>query len=321
MKTRLRRLRKNPVIRDLICETTLSRGDLIYPIFVVDGQGQKQKVDAMPGVYRFSVDMLDEEIKEVLAAGIGSVLLFGVPDHKDWCGSEAYNDQGVVQRAIRRIKELAPELYVIVDVCMCEYTDHGHCGILDPDGSVNNDKTLGYLSRIALSCVQAGADMVAPSDMMDGHVEAIRAVLDENGFETIPIMGYSAKYASNFYGPFRAAAGSAPSFGDRRGYQMDYRNSDEALREVEQDVEEGADIVMVKPALVCLDIIRRVRDSFSMPLAAYLVSGEYAMIRNAVDAGLMNPDAMYEAHIAIKRAGADMIITYAAKDLCGRLKP
>ena len=319
MVNRPRRLRKNSIIRDMTCETLLSKDDLIYPIFVVDGEKKKQAIKSMPGVYRFSVDMLDEEVAEAAAAGIKAVLLFGVPLHKDWCGSEAYNPHGVVQKAIQRLRQLAPSMYIISDVCMCEYTDHGHCGVLSPDGSVNNDKTLEYLSKIALTCVQAGADMVAPSNMMDGCVASIRRVLDENGYESIPIMAYSAKYASSFYGPFREAADSAPSFGDRKGYQMDFRNSDEALRETALDIEEGADIVMVKPGIMCLDIIRRVRDEFNIPLAAYMVSGEYSMITCAVSQGLLSENAMYEAHIAIKRAGAKMIVTYAAKEICKRL--
>lgn len=319
MKKRLRRLRKNPVMRDLVCETSLCKQDFIYPIFVVDGEKQIIPISTMPGVFKYSVDMLDVEIAEAVAAGISSVLLFGVPKKKDSCGSEAFNDDGVVQRAIKRIKELAPELYVIADICMCEYTDHGHCGIIEPDGAVNNDKTLDYLAKIALSCVKAGADMVAPSAMMDGQVEAIRSFLDDNGFESVPIMAYSAKYASNFYSPFRSAANSVPSFGDRKGYQMDYRNSDEALREVALDIEEGADVVMVKPAIMCLDVLQRVSSNFNMPLAAYMVSGEYSMIQNAINEGQLNEDAMYEAHIAIKRAGADMIISYAAKEMCRKL--
>lgn len=320
MKIRMRRLRKNAVLRNMVCETRLSADELIYPIFVVEGQGQKQEIKSMPGVFRYSIDMLDEEVEDIVSRGISSVLLFGIPGHKDECGSDAFDDNGIVQRAIRRIRALAPELYIIADICMCEYTDHGHCGILDPDGSVDNDKTLEYLCKISLSCVRAGADMVAPSDMMDGRVAAIRAALDAEGFEMVPIMAYSAKYASNFYGPFRHAAESAPAFGDRRGYQMDYRNAREAVREVTLDIEEGADIVMVKPAVMCLDVIRSVRESCDMPLAAYMVSGEYSMIKNAILTGLLSPDAMYEAHIAIKRAGAGMIITYAAKELCERIE-
>ena len=319
MVNRPRRLRKTEVIRDMTCETLLNKSDLIYPIFVVDGENKKQPVKSMPGVYRFSVDMLEEEVTAVTAAGIKAVLLFGVPLHKDWCGSEAYNPHGVVQKAIRRLRELAPSMYIIADVCMCEYTDHGHCGVLSQDGSVNNDKSLEYLAKIALTCVEAGADMVAPSNMMDGHVTAIRRVLDENGYESIPIMAYSAKYASNFYGPFREAAESSPASGDRKGYQMDFRNSDEALRETALDIEEGADIVMIKPALMCLDIVRRVKDEFNIPLAAYMVSGEYAMITCAISQGLLSENAMYEAHVAIKRAGAKLIVSYAAKEICKRL--
>ncbi|PKM72793.1 MAG: porphobilinogen synthase [Firmicutes bacterium HGW-Firmicutes-16] len=319
MVNRPRRLRKNSVIRDMTCETVLSKSDLIYPIFVVEGKNKRKAIKSMPGVFRFSVDMLDEEVAEAMAAGIKSVLLFGVPLHKDSCGSEAYNPDGVVPNAIRRLRELAPSMYIIADVCMCEYTDHGHCGIINPDGSVNNDKTLEYLSKIALTCVQAGADMVAPSNMMDGCVASIRRVLDENGYESTPIMAYSAKYASNFYGPFREAAESTPAFGDRKGYQMDYRNSDEALRETALDIEEGADVILVKPGVMCLDIIRRVKDEFNIPLAAYMVSGEYAMIKCAILQGLLNESAMFEAHIAIKRAGARMIVTYAAKEICGMI--
>ncbi len=303
----------------MTCETVLIKSDLIYPIFVVEGKNKRKAIKSMPGVFRFSVDMLDEEVAEAVAAGIKAVLLFGVPLHKDSCGSEAYNPDGVVQNAIRRLRELAPSMYIIADVCMCEYTDHGHCGIINPDGSVNNDKTLEYLSKIALTCVQAGADMVAPSNMMDGCVASIRRVLDENGYESTPIMAYSAKYASNFYGPFREAAESTPTFGDRKGYQMDYRNSDEALRETALDIEEGADVILVKPGIMCLDVIRRVKDEFNIPLAAYMVSGEYAMIKCSILQGLLNESAMYEAHIAIKRAGAKMIVTYAAKEICGRI--
>lgn len=319
MTDRPRRLRKNQIIRDLSSETALNKHDFIYPLFIVEGIQQKQDIWSMPGVYRWSTDRLDEEITDLRAAGVTSVLLFGIPKHKDWCGSAAYDPDGVVQQAIRRIRELAPELCIITDTCICEYTDHGHCGILDPDGIVNNDKTLDYLARIALSCVEAGADIVAPSAMMDGHVRAIRSLLDSNGYTNAAIMAYSAKYASNFYGPFRFAADSTPAFGDRRSYQMDYRNSDEALRKVALDLEEGADIVMVKPGIMCLDVLRRVKEQFNTPLAAYMVSGEYSMLRCAIDAGLLNVDAMYEAHIAMKRAGAKMLISYAAKDICREL--
>lgn len=319
MVIRPRRLRKNSAIRDLVCETALNKSDLIYPLFIVEGEKQKQPIESMPGVYRFSPDNLEQEISEITALGIKSVILFGIPEHKDWCGSEAYNPDGVVQQAIRTVRALAPEMVIITDICMCEYTDHGHCGILDEDGTVNNDETLKYLARIALSCAEAGADIVAPSDMMDGRVAAIRALLDENGYESIPVLSYAAKYASNFYGPFRYAADSKPAFGDRRSYQMDYRNGDEALREVALDLEEGADAVIVKPAIMCMDVLRRVKEEFNTPLAAYMVSGEYSMLKNAILQGLLNEDAMYEAHIALKRAGAKMIITYAAKEICERL--
>lgn len=321
MTDRLRRMRKSPIARDLICETVLNKHDFISPIFVVEGNGLKQEIPSMPGVFRYSVDMLEEEVTQVCDTGVTAVLIFGIPtfNHKDWCASAAYDPNGVVQQAILRIRQLAPELYIITDTCMCEYTDHGHCGILDADGIVDNDKTLEYISKIALSYAEAGADMVAPSDMMDGHVRAIRKLLDKHGHNKTPIMAYSAKYASNFYGPFRDAAESAPTFGDRRSYQMDYRNTDEALREVALDLQEGADIIMVKPAIFGLDILRRVKDEFNAPLAAYVVSGEYSMLKNAIDNGLLNPDAMFEAHIAVKRAGAKLLISYAAKDICREL--
>lgn len=259
--------------------------------------------------------MLEEEIKEVLALGIQSVILFGVPEVKDSCGSEAYSDTGVVQQAIRKIKSITQDIYVVTDVCMCQYTDHGHCGILTESGYVDNDATLTYLSQIALSHAKAGADMVAPSDMMDGRIAHMRETLDANGFVNVAIMAYSAKYASSFYGPFRAAAQSAPSFGDRKTYQMDMANTDEAIREVALDIEEGADIVMVKPALSYLDIIRRTKDNFDVPIAAYNVSGEYAMIKLAVKAGLLDEKAIYESVLSIKRAGANLIITYFAKEI------
>lgn len=319
MIKRPRRLRKNAVIRAMVSETSLKKSDLIYPLFITDGTDIKDAIETMPGIFRFSVDRLGEEIAQAEAAGVCSVLLFGIPQHKDECGSEGFAENGVVQRAIREIHAVSPDMYVITDVCMCEYTSHGHCGILSCDGVVDNDKTLEYLARIALSHAAAGADMIAPSDMMDGRVGYIRQELDKSGFEDIPIMAYSAKYASAFYGPFRCAADSAPSFGDRKGYQMDCRNSDEALREVELDIDEGADIVIVKPAMPCLDIIRRVKDNFNIPIAAYCVSGEYTMLKNAVNQGLLSEDAIMETHLAIKRAGAGMIITYFAKDLCGRL--
>nr|WP_307989258.1 porphobilinogen synthase [uncultured Niameybacter sp.] len=316
MIKRPRRLRTNMAIREMVRETTLERRNLIYPIFVVEGSNVKEEISSLKGIYHYSIDRLEEEVAELVSLGIGRVMLFGIPDEKDAYGKEAYSDTGIVQKAIRKVKELAPTMYVITDVCMCQYTDHGHCGILDSNGSVQNDVTLPYLARIAVSHARAGADMVAPSDMMDGRVAAIRTGLDEAGFINVPIMAYSAKYASSFYGPFRAAAHSAPAFGDRKTYQMDIANSDEALREVALDIEEGADIVMVKPALSYLDIIRRVKDEFNMPIAAYNVSGEYAMLKLAVENGLLDERAIYESVLSIKRAGADMIITYFAKELC-----
>ncbi|WP_085828941.1 porphobilinogen synthase [Clostridium massiliodielmoense] len=317
---RPRRLRSNRVIRDLVRETTLSTDDFIYPLFVVEGNNIKKEISSLKGQYQLSVDMLEGEIKELISLGIKSVILFGIPDVKDEVGCGAYDDNGIVQKATREIKSKFKDMYVITDLCMCEYTSHGHCGILDEDGYVNNDKTLKYLSKIAVSQAKAGADMIAPSDMMDGRVAAIREALDKEGFCNIPIMAYSAKYASAFYGPFRDAADSAPSFGDRKSYQMDPANVNEGLREVELDIEEGADIVMVKPALPYLDVIRKVKDNFNMSIAAYNVSGEYAMVRNAVDAGLLNESAILESLISIKRAGADIIITYFAKDAAKMLR-
>lgn len=316
MIKRPRRLRGNMAIREMVRETTLERRNLIYPIFVVEGSNVKEEISSLKGIYHYSIDRLEEEVGELVSLGINSIMLFGIPDEKDAYGKEAYSDTGIVQKAIRKVKELAPNMYVITDVCMCQYTDHGHCGILDDKGQVQNDVTLPYLARIAISHAKAGADMVAPSDMMDGRVGAIRTGLDEAGFINVPIMAYSAKYASSFYGPFRAAAHSAPAFGDRKTYQMDIANSNEALREVALDIEEGADIVMVKPALSYLDIIRRVKDKFNMPIAAYNVSGEYAMLKLAVENGLLDERAIYESVLSIKRAGADMIITYFAKELC-----
>lgn len=317
---RPRRLRKNAVIRDMVRETALSPANFIYPLFVVEGEGVKEEIPSLPGVYHYSLDKLADEAAELKEAGVPAVILFGIPGYKDETASSAYAADGIVQRAIRQLKRLAPELYIITDVCMCQYTSHGHCGILRPDGSVDNDKSLAYLAKIALSHAQAGADMVAPSDMMDGRIGAIRETLDENGLTDVAIMAYSAKYASAFYGPFRDAAGSAPAFGDRKSYQMDPANTDEALREVALDIGEGADIVMVKPALSYLDVIRRVKDTFNMPLAAYNVSGEYAMLKRAVAAGALSEEAITEALLSIRRAGADLIISYFAKDICRELK-
>ena len=322
MLRRPRRLRSTKAIRNLVRETKLQIEDLIYPLFIVDGENIKREIPSMEGVYHFSVDMLEDEIKELTELGIEHVLLFGVPDDekKDCCASEAFNPEGAVQRAIRKIKEINPEMDVICDVCMCEYTDHGHCGILTDSGYVHNDKTLNYLGKIALSYAESGADMVAPSDMMDGRIGAIRQVLDNNGFENVVIMAYSAKYASSFYGPFRDAANSAPQFGDRKTYQMDPANSNEAIVEGKLDVAEGADIIMVKPALSYLDIIQRFKDNFDLPIAAYNVSGEYSMLKLAVKQGLLNESAIYEAVMSIKRAGATIIITYFAKDIAKMLK-
>ncbi|MCX7797598.1 MAG: porphobilinogen synthase [Melioribacter sp.] len=312
---RLRRLRYNPLVRDLVRETQLSKDDLIYPLFVVPGTKVKNEVRSMPNVYQMSIDVLVEECKEVEQLGIPAVILFGIPEHKDEMGSEAYDPNGIVQRAVREIKKNTSNLLVITDVCMCEYTSHGHCGILNGE-KILNDETVELLAKEALTHAQAGADIVAPSDMMDGRVAAIRKILDENGFIEIPILSYAVKYASGYYGPFRDAAESAPAFGDRRSHQMDIANALEALREAEEDIEEGADIIMVKPAGAYLDIIWRVKEKFGMPTAAYQVSGEYAMIKAAARLGWIDEERiMLESLIAIKRAGADMILTYFAKDV------
>jgi len=312
---RMRRLRANPQIRRMVRENVLDAGDLIYPLFVVPGSGVHEEISSMPGVFHLSIDQLEAEAAELLALGIPAVILFGLPESKDEAGSGAYAEDGIVQQAIRRLKEVAPDLYVITDVCMCEYTSHGHCGALDDNGCVINDITLEMLATTALSHAEAGADMVAPSDMMDGRVAAIRAALDAEGFSDIPIMSYSAKYASGYYGPFREAADSTPAFGDRSGYQMDPANGDEAIRETELDVDEGADIVIIKPALAYMDIIRRVKDAFAMPTVAYNVSGEYAMVKAAAANGWIDEKrVVLETLIGFKRAGADLVITYHAKD-------
>jgi porphobilinogen synthase len=311
---RLRRLRHSEALRALVRETKVDVGDLVYPLFVIEGSKIKQAINSMPGQYRFSTDMLAKEVEEIARLGIPAVILFGIPQKKDKVGSSAYNPKGVIQQAIRTIKKATPDLLVITDVCLCEYTSHGHCGVV-VDGYVDNDKTLKLLAKTALSHAKAGADIVAPSDMMDGRVKAIRQELDNNGFQNIPILAYAAKYASAFYGPFREAAESAPEFGDRRSYQMDTSNWREAMREIEQDIVEGADIVMVKPALPCLDVIRKARDTFNYPLAAYNVSGEYAMVKAAAQRGWLDErGAVLEILTAIKRAGADIIITYHAKE-------
>jgi porphobilinogen synthase len=312
---RLRRLRYNPLVRDMIRETVLTKNDLIYPLFVVPGEKIKKEVKSMPGNYQMSVDTLVEECLEIEALGIPAVILFGIPEHKDEVGSGAYDPDGIVQRAVRAIKAEVKKLLVITDVCLCEYTSHGHCGVLNEE-DILNDETIELLAKEALTHAQAGADIIAPSDMMDGRVAAIRRTLDDNGFSKIPIMSYAAKYASGYYGPFRDAAESTPAFGDRRSHQMDVGNANEALREVESDIEEGADIVMVKPAGPYLDIIWRVKERFGLPTAAYQVSGEFSMIKAAGRNGWIDEErVMLESLYAIKRAGADMILTYFAKDV------
>lgn len=317
MIQRPRRLRTSPVLRKMARETRMDKSSLIYPMFVMEGTNIKEEIPTMPGQYRYSLDRLPEALEEVADAGVPSVMLFGIPDHKDACGSGAWAEDGIIQRAFRKAKETVPELYMIGDVCMCEYTSHGHCGILNGD-YVDNDKTLEYLAKIALSQVQAGADMVAPSDMMDGRVAAIRHILDENGYCTVPIMSYAAKYASGFYGPFRDAAGSAPSFGDRKSYQMDYHNRKEAMKEVYADLEEGADIIMIKPALSYLDIIRETADAIDVPVAAYSVSGEYAMIKAGGKLGYIEEEKLIcETAASIYRAGCNILLTYFAKELAG----
>lgn len=317
---RLRRLRRNEALRGLVRETTLSAQSFVFPLFVCSGAGVKDEIGAMPGNYRWSVDLLTEECKAVRAAGIPAVILFGIPEKKDAVGSGAYDPKGIVQQAVRTVKRAVPELLVICDVCLDEYTDHGHCGLIK-NGEVDNDSTLELLARVALSQAEAGADIVAPSDMMDGRVGYIRAALDNDGFQQVAILSYAAKYASAFYGPFREAAGSAPRFGDRKSYQMDAANQREALREIELDIEEGADIVMVKPALPSLDVLALARDAFDAPLAAYQVSGEFSMIAAAAANGWIDRDAvMIETLTAIKRAGADFILTYFAKDAARLLR-
>jgi porphobilinogen synthase len=311
---RPRRLRQNENFRRMVRETRLGVDNLIMPLFVVPGTRVNKPVASMPGVAQLSVDRLVEECKEIRDLGIPAIILFGIPETKDSAGSGAYTENGIVQQALRTLKKQVPNLLLITDVCLCEYTDHGHCGVV-VDGDVDNDATLDLLAKEALSHAKAGADMVAPSDMMDGRIGMIRETLDEEGFDQIPIMAYAAKFASGFYGPFREAAESAPQFGDRRSYQMDPPNAEEALREVQLDIDEGADIVMVKPALPYLDLIWRVKETFGHPLAAYNVSGEYAMIKAAAQNGWLDEErVMMEMLIAIRRAGADMILTYFAKD-------
>ncbi len=316
---RPRRLRRNENVRRLVRETHLSLDDLIYPIFVRYGEKVVEEVPSMPGVYRYSIDKAVEEIKRVRDLGIPAVILFGIPEHKDEVGSDTWSDEGIIQRTLRAIKREVPDIYVITDVCFCEYTSHGHCGVLH-DHDVDNDLTLENLKKQVVSHAENGADMVAPSGMMDGMVKAIREALDEAGFKNIPIMAYSAKFASAFYGPFRDAADSAPAFGDRRSYQMDPANSREALKEVLMDIEEGADIVMVKPALAYLDIISKIKENVLVPVCAYNVSGEYSMIKAAGKLGWIDEKrVMWETLLSIKRAGADMIITYFAKEVAEML--
>ena len=317
---RARRIRGNEIFRRMVSETTLSVNDLVYPMFSAFGRGIKKEISSMPGIYQQSIEHIVAEAQEVYNLGIPAVLLFGIPETKDAVGSDAYSDTGIIQETIRAIKREVPGLAVITDVCLCEYTDHGHCGLIK-DGDVDNDSTLELLAREALSHVRAGADMVAPSDMMDGRVAAIREELDENGFDKIPIMSYAVKYASGYYGPFREAAESTPQFGDRRSYQMDPANRLEALREAASDIDEGADIIMVKPGLPYLDILRDLRNEYNMPLAVYNVSGEYSMIKAAAAQGWIDEErVVLETMLSFKRAGADIIITYHAKDVARWLK-
>ena len=321
MSIRPRRLRKGELLRKMVRETRVDESSLIYPMFVKEGTNQKEEIPTMPGQYRYTVDRVSEQLDALLDAGVTSVMLFGIPDRKDEVGSSAWAEDGIIQKALRAIKsEYADQLYVITDVCMCEYTSHGHCGMLC-GCEVDNDKSLELLSRTALSHIQAGADMVAPSDMMDGRVRAIRTTLDANGYETAPIMSYAVKYASAFYGPFRDAAGSAPSFGDRKGYQMDYHNSREGIKEALLDVEEGADIIMVKPAMSYLDVVTKVKEAIHLPVAAYSVSGEYAMIKAGAALGYIEEEKIIcETAVSAFRAGCDIYLTYFAEEIAGYMK-
>lgn len=316
---RFRRLRQNECIRNFVRENRIAVDDFIYPLFVIEGENIKNPVNSMPNIYQYSIDRIDEELKKTAGAKIPAILLFGIPAHKDEAGSGAYDDNGITQRAIRYIKEKYPKLLIIADVCLCEYTSHGHCGMVH-NCEILNDETLPLLAKMAVSLAKAGADIVAPSDMMDGRVNAIRNALDENGFINIPIMSYSAKFASGYYGPFRDAAGSAPHFGDRKSYQMDPANGREALREIADDLNEGADMIIVKPALAYMDILSKARERFDIPLVAYNVSGEYAMIKAAAQNGWIDEKRIVlENMISLKRAGADRIITYHALDIVGWL--
>lgn len=316
---RLRRLRENEMLRSMVRETKIDKSDLVYPVFIKEGTNEKNPVASMPGIYQYTLDRFDEELDRIQKAGIPAILIFGIPDHKDECGSGAYDENGITQRAIRQIKKQAPNLLVIADVCLCEFTSHGHCGLVN-DGKILNDETLPLLAKMAVTLAKSGADMIAPSDMMDGHIAYLRKVLDENGFLDTLLMGYSAKFASGYYSPFRDAAHSAPVFGDRRTYQMDPANGREALRECEADIEEGADIIMVKPALAYLDVVKEVRRETKHPLAVYNVSGEYSMVKAAAKNGWIDEKRIVmENIIAMKRAGADIIITYHALDVAGWL--
>ena len=318
--TRLRRLRKTPALRDMFRETSLSPADFIYPLFIVEGDNVKKEISSMPAQFQLSIDQALRECEEMVKLGVNSTILFGIPNEKDEVGSGAYADDGIIQKATRAIKKRFPEMIVVTDVCLCEYTSHGHCGVVE-NGYVQNDKTLELLAKEAVSHAQSGADIIAPSDMMDGRIDAIRNALDANALSDTPIMAYSAKYSSGFYGPFREAAESTPQFGDRKTYQMDFGNSDEAMREIALDIQEGADIVMVKPALSYLDVIRRTKDNFNMPICAYNVSGEYSMVKAAARAGWLDGEkVMMEVLTSIKRAGADLIITYFAKEAAAVLK-
>lgn len=315
MVQRPRRLRNNEGIRKMVRETRVDKSSLIYPVFIKEGQNIVEEIPSMEGQYRYSIDKLSYKIEELLNIGVDKLLLFGVPKEKDECGSGAFAEEGIIQKALREIKRQYPDMYCITDVCMCEYTSHGHCGILKGH-DVDNDKTLSYLSRIALSHANAGADMIAPSDMMDGRISAIRSILDDNHYEHIPIMSYAVKYASAFYGPFREAAGSAPSFGDRKTYQMDYHNKKEGIKEALLDIEEGADIIMVKPALSYLDVVNELSGLVDVPIATYSVSGEYSMVKAATKAGLIDEEKIIsEMAVSAYRAGADIYITYFAKEL------
>lgn len=320
MFKRTRRTRNNAVIRDMISDVSLTMNDFLYPIFIEEGNNIKKEIEAMPNQFRFSIDKLKEELDEIVKLGIRGILLFGIPKNKDEIGSSSFDENGIIQNAVKYIKSNFPNLLVVTDVCMCEYTSHGHCGILC-GSNVDNDSTLEYIAKIALSHVQAGSDIVAPSDCMDGHVYAIRNILDKNGYYNTPIMSYSVKYASCYYSPFRMAADSAPSFGDRKSYQMDFRNSKEYIKKIENDIEEGADIFIIKPALSYLDVIKDVSNNFNIPIAAYNVSGEYSMMKAASKLGFIDEKkAVLENMYALKRAGANIIITYHAKDLSKYLK-